>query len=348
MNQKNNFILIITGAGGNIGSSLIFLLIKEKIFPKDKSLTLRLVDLPQKKSYLEGLKMELEDCNFENLEQIEIFEDSEEAFKNADLIILVGAKPRGPGMKRVDLLEKNVLLIKKQADLINFSYDEEKKSKILVVCNPCNTLSAVFCHFAPRIPKSNIIFLSMLDQNRAVSEISQNLKISSSKIKNVVVLGNHSSTMLVDISKAYYIKKIKQKENNKILLSTILDSNFINRQLQDNVKKRGGDIINKKLISSSFSASNSIVKCVKQWFLGTNGEITSFGVYCPNLFNKYKEIFVSMPVICKNGGFEVIKDYFKNFDEKNLKLFQQSLSELLFEKELAFCILEDNEEDKSK
>ena len=347
MNQRKQFNLTITGAAGNIGSSLIFLLVKEKIFPEDKRLILRLVDLPDKSSYLEGLKMELEDCNFENLEKVEIFVDCEKAFKNSDLIILVGAKARKPGMKRVDLLETNVLLIKKQAELINSVYDEKKQTKILVVGNPCNTLSTVFCYFAPKIHKSNVIFLSMLDQNRAVSEISRNLKISVSKIKNVIVLGNHSSTMLVDISKAYYTKKNKKNQEVKIFLANVLDSNFNNRKLQKNVKQRGGEILNKKLISSSFSASNSIVKCIKQWFFGSNGEMTSFGIFCPNLFNEFKDIFVSMPVICKNGSFETIQDYFNNFKEDNLKNFKKSLSELVYEKELAFFILKNNEIDIS-
>ena len=345
MNTKKEFNIIITGAAGNIGSTLIFLLIKENIFPIDKKITLRLVDLPEKISFLEGLKMELEDCNFENLQKVEIFTDSEKAFKNSDLIILVGAKPRRNGMKRVDLLETNVLLIKKQAELINSVFDEKKQTKILVVCNPCNTLSTVFCYFAPKIPKSNVIFLSMLDQNRAISEISKNLKISALKIKNVVVLGNHSSTMLVDISKAFYTQKNKKNKEVKKFLSNVLDPNFINRQLQENVKKRGGEILNKKSISSSFSASNSIVKCIKQWFLGSNGEITSFGIFCPNLFNEFKDIFVSMPVICKNGGFNNVENYFKNFDEGNLNKFKQSLNELVYEKELAFFILKNNEVD---
>jgi malate dehydrogenase len=338
MNLDKEFIITITGASGNIGSSLVFLLFKENIFENNSNITLRMVDLATTKDFMEGVKMELEDCNFENLKNIEIHQDSIEAFENSDLIIIAGAKPRGPGMKRIDLLEINVLLIMKQAKYINESCDPDKKqTRILMVSNPCNTLSTVFCHFAPKIPKTSVTFLSCLDQNRAYSNISHKIKVPVNQIKNIVVLGNHSSTMLVDISRAYYYESL---ERTKVKLVDVLDKDYVKKELQEAVKTRGEEIINKKLKSSSFSASNAIIGCLKNWYQGSNGETVSFGIFCSNLFDKYENIFVSMPVVCKNGGFQEIENYFDNFDEENLVLFKNSLEELSFEKELAMDILE--------
>ncbi len=334
---KKKFIISVTGAAGNLGSSLMFLLAKEKIFRNITDLTLRMVDLPLMIKKLEGIKMELEDCNFPILKNIEIFEDCEQAFINADCIILAGAKPRGPGMKRKDLLEKNVMLFKKQAEMINNVYDDNMR--ILVVGNPCNTLSIIFSHFAQKVPKDKITFLSYLDQNRAVSMIQKKVKVPSSKIKNVVVIGNHSSTMFIDTSHGYFVQNNRENnDHSRIMLSEILDKKFIEEELQEEVKKRGGLIIEKKIKSASFSASNAIITHLKKWYEGSNEEIISLGIFCKEIFG-FKNLFVSMPVICKNGQYTKAKDYFAKFSKENLSLIKKSLGELKFEKNLAFHIL---------
>lgn len=173
------YTIALTGASGNIGSNLIFLLGKDFLPNGNIAINLRLVDIPKQLHRLEGLKMELQDCFFERINKIEIFVDSIEAFQGCNLFIICGAKPRLPGMQRRDLLEKNVLLIKNQAELINQVYET---GKIVVVSNPCNTLAYFFKTFAPKVKPEDITFLSTLDQMRACSYIHRSLDLKQSQI----------------------------------------------------------------------------------------------------------------------------------------------------------------------
>jgi malate dehydrogenase len=351
-----NFTIAITGAGGNIGSILLFILANENVFGENKKISLRLIDLPDAAPKLKGLSMELEDCLFPFLQSVEVLPETSESFKDADCLILVAGKPRQLGMERRDLLEKNAQLFKKQAELCRGVL--KLSTKVLVVANPCNTNALVFSKFLPELNPSNITALSWLDQNRSKNFIAKKLKTDPSRIKNVTVFGNHSNTMFVDLSKAYIDSQTPidnsvtpgstDKEGRAMKLRPCLSDDFANTGIQELIRKRGGEIIQAKGTSSAFSAAKAIVDHLKAWYSGSNGEIVSMAVIVDKIMDHNEPLCVSLPVICSDQSFKVIDNLLEGVDEISRAAMQESVEELATEKMIAFDFFVDKSHQKNK
>lgn len=188
----------VTGAAGQIGSVLCFMIAQGRMFGPYQKVILQLMELPAAEGALQGLVMELKDCAFPLLADIRPTLKAEEAFDQADVAVLVGARPRGPGMERKDLLTANAQIFKGQGEAID-KY-AKKNIKVLVVGNPANTNALIASHYAPSIPKKNFTALTRLDQNRALSQLSDKLKVPVEDIKNVIIWGNHSLTQFPDVN----------------------------------------------------------------------------------------------------------------------------------------------------
>ena len=331
--MQSNFTVVVTGPAGNIGSTLIFLLFNQNVFGIDKRITLRLIDLPETKEKLEGLKLELEDCLFENLVDVQIREEVRESFEDADCVLFVAGKPRLIGMDRRSLLETNAHLFKKLAILCN---DVAKPTtKFLIIANPCNTNALVFSKFAPKIDKKNITALSMLDHFRAKLFVCKELKVSTSRVKNVLVYGNHSSSLFVDVNEAQLCSENQELRTTESIYEK-LTTEFVENKLQKLVHKRGGEIIQSKGSSSSYSAAQAIVYHLQCLYLGCENEMVSMAVYQETVLNEKVETWVSMPVQCQALEYQVYDVNLKNKKQSDIDKIMTSVHTLLDEKQCAF------------
>ena len=299
--------ICITGAGGNIASYLIPFLLNGSVFP-DKKICLSLLDINAEYpiSQMKSTIMELEDCNFENLQSANFYTNSDEAFKNCDLIIFLGGFPRKAGMERSELLKINGEIFSKQAESLIFA---NKNCKCIVIANPCNTNAKILLtkilkneKLSKHIQKNNITCLSRLDHNRA-----NNLYKKENNLKNdkIFIWGNHSKTLFPD----------SNDENIK------LNNDFITK-----VQNRGGEIIKVKGKSSSFSAAQAICDHIHDWCYGKK-EIVSMGVVSEGEYDVPKNLIFSFPVICKgNWEFDIVKGI--NLSEEKKERIGISVKEL--------------------
>lgn len=345
--NHSDFTVVLTGAAGNIGSILMFMLAKENIFGETKNIILRLIDLPEFTIKLNGLVMELEDCIFPRLKKVEVLPEIGVSFAGADCVILLAGKPRAPGMERVELLEVNAKLFKKQALLCDGNI--KSNAKILVVANPCNTNALVFSMFCPNIPTAQITALSRLDHNRARNFVANHLKVEPQKVHDVTVFGNHSNTMMADISKGYLLlddaeqtcddskmarKQSRSKSRRKAIpLRSLLSQEFVQQTLQEQVKQRGGSIIKAKGSSSGYSAAVAIVDHLRNWYLGSKGEIVSMAIIVDGFNEVHQKLCISLPVICSKGSFKLLESYEAGLTEFERTSIKNSIEELVCEKE---------------
>jgi len=215
--------VLVTGAAGQIAYSLLFSIAKGDVFGSKQTVHLVLLDIPPMAKALEGVVMELQDCALPNL-KVTATVDLEEAFTSIDYAILVGAMPRREGMERKDLLKANVKIFETQGKALNTW--AKKTVKVLVVGNPANTNCMVASHTAPSIPKANFTCLTRLDQNRAKAQIARRLDIGNSKVKNVIIWGNHSSTQYPDVNHA----TVDMDGTEKAVVACVDDDNWINNE----------------------------------------------------------------------------------------------------------------------
>jgi malate dehydrogenase len=199
-NEKAPIRVAVTGAAGQIGFFLCFMIAQGRMFGPYQKVILQLVELPQAEAVLKGLAMELRDGAFPLVHDIELHTSPETGFKDSDAVVLVGARPRGPGMERKDLLAANAAIFKAQGEALDKA--AKKTVKVLVVGNPANTNALIASHYAPSIPKRNFTALTRLDQNRAISQVAEKAKCRVEDIKNFVIWGNHSLTQYPDFHHA--------------------------------------------------------------------------------------------------------------------------------------------------
>jgi malate dehydrogenase len=254
--------ILITGAAGNIGYSLAFMIGQGNMFGKNQNVILHLFDLPFAEEALKGVKMELNDCAFEILKDIVTTTDPSIAFKDIDFAILCGAFPRKEGMERKDLLKANTKIFEEQGKY--FEQCAKKSVRVLVVGNPANTNAMVLCRNATNIPNENFSAMTRLDHNRAVSKIAEITKSEIKDIKNVVIWGNHSSTQYPDIYNATV--------NNASVSDLISNKEDFIKSIQG----RGAEIIKARKLSSIASAANAACDHMRDWILGTNVNINHF------------------------------------------------------------------------
>lgn len=336
--DSRTYVVALTGAAGNIGSSLIYQLLKPGIFDsKPYKVVLRLVDLKEQHDLLAGRIMEIEDSFFETYERAEILEDCEDAFRDADCVILAGARPRTVGMERQDLLRINAKIIQHQARLINAVAKVD--TKILIVGNPSNTNALLFAEAAPKIPKNNITSLSMLDFNRAVVLLAKQIHVNPRTIKNVRVYGNHSRTMYIDASQAYAETEVDGNIVRK-KIDEVVYKQFLDYDLQKIVQDRGLQIIEAIGYSSSFSAAYSIVKHLKCWYRGSD-DLVAVGLLVDNFMDSGTDLCVTLPVRARDGKFIIDNNPLEGLSEQYIDRIKVSVDELIFEKNIAFSIVKE-------
>ena len=286
----------VTGAAGQIGYALLFRIASGEMLGKDQPVILQMLELPLDKAQaaLRGVMMELEDCAFPLLAGMVGTDDAEVAFKDADIALLVGARPRGPGMERKDLLLENAKIFTAQGAALNKV--ASRNVKVLVVGNPANTNAYIAMKSAPDLPAKNFTAMLRLDHNRALSQLAAKAGVAVKDIKNMVVWGNHSPTMYPDYRFATVANGISLKDR-------INDADWNANTFIPVVGKRGAAIIEARGLSSAASAANAAIDHMRDWALGTNGEWVTMGVPSDGSYGIPEGVMYGVPVTCANGEY---------------------------------------------
>lgn len=260
--------VLVTGAAGNIGYALTFMIAQGYMFGQDQGVILHLFDLPNNEGKIQGVAMELFDGAFENLKGIVSSTDPAVAFKDIEYAIMCGAKPRSKGMERKDLLSGNAKIFETQGKY--FDQYAKKNCKTVVVGNPANTNALILAKNAPSINPRNFTALTRLDQNRAMSQISSRLNVENQKIKNITIWGNHSATQYPDLDNAFIQNhQTSNFTGNVPVKSLVSNDSWIQGEFMKTVQQRGAAIIAARKLSSAASAASAACDHIRDWFLGT-------------------------------------------------------------------------------
>jgi malate dehydrogenase len=297
--SKKPVRVAVTGAAGQIGYALLFRIASGEMLGKDQPVILQLLEIPDEKAQnaLKGVMMELEDCAFPLLAGMEAHSSPVEAFKDTDYALLVGARPRGPGMERKDLLSANAQIFTAQGKALNAS--ASRNVKVLVVGNPANTNAYIAMKSAPDLPAKNFTAMLRLDHNRALSQLAAKTGKPVSSIRSMAVWGNHSPTMYADYRFAT-IEGASVKE-------MINDQAWNKDVFLPTVGKRGAAIIAARGVSSAASAANAAIDHMRDWALGTGGEWVTMGVPSNGEYGIPKEVMFGYPVTCDGGEYKIIE-----------------------------------------
>ena len=311
----------VTGAAGQIGYSLLFRIANGDLLGKDQPVILQLLEIPDEKAQkaLTGVMMELEDCAFPLLAGMTAHSDPMTAFKDIDVALLVGARPRGPGMERKDLLSANAQIFTAQGKALNAV--AKKTVKVLVVGNPANTNAYIAMKSAPDIPAKNFTAMLRLDHNRALSQLATKLNKPVAGIEKLVVWGNHSPTMYPDYRFATIDGKSVKDEIN--------DAAWNKDVFIPTVGKRGAAIIDARGLSSAASAANAAIDHIHDWVLGTNGKWVTMGIPSKGEYGIPAEVIYGFPVTCENGEYKMVEGL--EIDEFSRERMTHTLNELLEE-----------------
>ena len=317
--MKQPVRVAVTGAAGQIGYALLFRIANGDLLGKDQPVILHLLDLPVAQKALNGVIMELNDCAFPLLAGVVPTDDPNVAFKDIDIAILIGSRPRGPGMERRDLLAANAEIFKVQGKALN---DVAKRDvKVLVVGNPANTNAYIAMKSAPDLPKANFTAMLRLDHNRAVSMLAEKSGVAVKDIEKVAVWGNHSPTMYADYRNA--------TANGKALPAIINDETWYKETYLSAVGKRGAAIIEARGLSSAASAANAAIDHVRDWVLGSNGKWVSMGIPSDGSYGIPEDVMFGVPCTTENGVYTRVTGI--EIDEFSKGRIQYTLNELLEE-----------------
>ena len=316
--MKTPVRVAVTGAAGQIGYSLLFRIASGEMLGKDQPVILQMLELPMEKAQaaLRGVMMELEDCAFPLLAGMVGTDDPMVAFKDADVALLVGAMPRGPGMERKDLLLKNAEIFTVQGKAINAVASRD--IKVLVVGNPANTNAYIAMKSAPDINPNNFTAMLRLDHNRALSQLAIKAGVAVADIDSLVVWGNHSPTMYPD----YRFATVKGGS----LKDRIGDESWNRETFIPKVGKRGAAIIEARGLSSAASAANAAIDHVRDWSLGTNGKWATMGIPSDGSYGIPKDVMYGFPVVCKDGKYEIVQGL--AIDDYSREMMNKTLAEL--------------------
>ncbi|WP_079436772.1 malate dehydrogenase [Zoogloea sp. LCSB751] len=314
----------VTGAAGQIGYSLLFRIASGEMLGKDQPVILQLLDLPQAQKAVKGVIMELEDCAFPLLTGVIATDDPNVAFKDAQVALLVGARPRGPGMERKDLLTENAKIFTVQGAAIGQYADPNVK--VLVVGNPCNTNAYIAKEIAVkygRVQAKNFTGMLRLDHNRALSQLATKSGREVSSLKKLVVWGNHSPTMYADY---------RSVTSNGDSVKALINDEAWNRDVfLPTVGKRGAAIIEARGLSSAASAANAAIDHIRDWWLGSNGEWVTMGIPSDGSYGIPEGIIFGFPVTTENGEYKIIQGL--EIDEFSRDRINNTLNELLEERD---------------
>ncbi len=318
--MKTPVHVAITGAAGQIAYSILFRIAAGEMLGPDQPVVLRCLEITPAMQALEGVAMEIDDCAFPLVDSMVLTDDPAEAFKGVDVALLVGAKPRGPGMERSDLLEANGGIFKVQGEALNGNANGDVK--VVVVGNPANTNAHTAMRFAPDLNSRNFTALTRLDHNRALAQLSDKTGISTREIKKMIIWGNHSTTQYPDISQATVGGKAAKD---------LVDQNWYADDYIPRVAKRGAEIIAARGASSAASAANGAIEHIHDWVMGTaDDDWTSMAVPSDGSYGIPEGLMYSFPVRCKGGDYEIVQGLeIDDFSQARMDITQTELEEEL-------------------
>ena len=306
----------VTGAAGQIGYSLLFRIASGEMLGKDQPVILQLLEITPALNALKGVVMELDDCAFPLLAGVVQSDDPEVAFKDADIALLVGARPRSKGMERKDLLEANGAIFTVQGAALNKVASRDVK--VLVVGNPANTNAYIAMKSAPDLPSKNFTAMLRLDHNRALSQLASKTGKSVDSIEQLIVWGNHSPTMYPD----YRFATIGGDKAP----SAVNDQDWYENTFISTVGKRGAAIIEARGLSSAASAASAAIDHVRDWVNGTNGKWTTMGVPSDGSYGIPEGVIYGFPTTCSDGEYSIVTGL--DIDEFSRKQMDKTLQEL--------------------
>ena len=316
--MKTPVTVTVTGAAGQIGYALLFRIASGAMLGADQPVRLNLLDITPALDALEGVRMELEDCAFPLLAGISCSDDPNIAFADTDYALLVGARPRGPGMERKDLLEANAAIFSVQGQAMNAV--ASRNIKVLVVGNPANTNALIAMHNAPDIAGTQFTAMTRLDHNRAITQIAQKTGARTTDVTHMTIWGNHSATQYPDL----YNTRINGDSAIELVDQTWFEDTFI-----PTVQQRGAAIIKARGASSAASAANAAIDHMRTWALGTaENDWTSMGVLSTGAYGVPEGLIYSFPCACKDGVYHVVEGLEINeFSRAKMDATAQELSE---------------------
>ncbi len=313
----------VTGAAGQIGYALLFRIASGQMLGNDQPVILQMLEIPDEKAQkaLKGVMMELEDCAFPLLAGMNAHSDPAAAFKDADVALLVGARPRGPGMERKDLLAANAQIFTAQGKALDTAASRDVK--VLVVGNPANTNAFIAMKSAPSLPKTAFTAMMRLDHNRALSQLATRAGKPVASVEKLIVWGNHSPTMYPDIRFATVGGQSAPKLVN--------DEAWYRDTYIPLVGKRGAAIIEARGLSSAASAANAAIDHVRDWVQGTSGRWVTMGVASDGSYDIPQDVIYGLPVTCSGGKYEIVKGL--EIDPWSRTKMDATLKELLEERD---------------
>ncbi len=315
--------IAITGAAGQIGYQLAFRIASGQLLGHGQRITLRLIEIAPAMQALEGVAMELDDCAFAALDGVVATDRLEEGFRGADYVFLVGAKPRGPGMERSDLLTENARIFSRQGAVLNEQADG--RAKVLVVGNPANTNALIASSNAPDMDPRNFSAMTRLDHNRACAQLAARTGHHVGAVKRMIIWGNHSATQYPDLSQATV---------DGTAATALVESGWARGKFITTVQQRGASVIKARGTSSAASAANAAIEHMRDWAHGTrSGDWVSMAVPSDGSYGSPEGVFFSYPVRCEDGAYEIVQGL--ELDEFSREKMRITGEELLEEREAA-------------
>ncbi|MBN2176956.1 MAG: malate dehydrogenase [Demequinaceae bacterium] len=312
----------VTGAAGQIGYALLFRVASGQMLGSDTPVRLRLLEIPEAVQAAEGTAMELCDCAFPLLVGLDVFDDPQAAFDGVNVALLVGARPRGAGMERGDLLEANGGIFKPQGEAINSGAASDVR--VLVVGNPANTNALIASAHAPDVPAERFNAMTRLDHNRALAQLAAKTGVPVREIDNVIIWGNHSAKQYPDIAHAII--------RGRAAVEVIDDEAWVRQVFVPRVAKRGAQIIDARGASSAASAANAAMEHVRDWVEGTpEGVWTSAAIRSDGSYGIDEGLFSSFPVVSRGGVWGVVQGL--EVDEYARGKIEESVAELREERD---------------
>jgi malate dehydrogenase len=314
--MKKPVRVAITGAAGQISYSIIFRIAAGDMLGKDQPIILQLIEIPPAMDALNGVVMELNDCAFPLVAGIVPTDDPNVGFENTDYAVLVGARPRGPGMERSDLLKANAEIFSVQGKALNDHASRDVK--VLVVGNPANTNALITLKNAPDLNPKNISAMMRLDHNRSLSQLAEKTGSHTTRVEKMVVWGNHSATQYPDIS---FATVDGQPARDQVAESWYVD-NFI-----PTVQQRGAAIIKARGASSAASAASAAVDHMRDWTMGTDGRWVSMAVHSAgNSYGIDEDVIYAFPIVCENGQWKEVSGLqISDFSRERMKATEKEL-----------------------
>ncbi|HEY1725250.1 MAG TPA: malate dehydrogenase [Steroidobacteraceae bacterium] len=319
--MKQPLNVAITGAAGQIGYALAFRVASGAMLGADQPINLHLLEITAALATLGGLVMELNDCAFPTLNKVIATDDARVGFRDCNVALLVGARPRGPGMERKDLLLANAQIFSAQGKALDAVAD--RNLRVLVVGNPANTNALIASRNAPGLDRRNFSAMTRLDHNRALSQLAEKTGTHVNDVRRMTIWGNHSSTQYPDLNHALV--------NGKPAAS-LVDRPWIEQQFIPTVQQRGGAVIKARGSSSAASAASAAIDHVRSWMLGTaDGDWTSMAIAADGSYGIEEGLMYSYPVRCSQGGYRIVADL--TIDDFSRRRMDASAAELREERD---------------